>query len=868
MVKKACKFFAQGTCNRGQACTYSHEISYPGDPQSGTAFAILSPHSATMPTSHAKTSGIPCRFHLFGRCKKGTECLYEHSKHQDLSTSNDESNPQSESVHVPPEPSRVDDAKLENHPTFASESSTLGMEVRSLRGASVTFGPGAQVQELEFPSDYSAVHLISLQPSCDAASFQRFMVRLGETVPVSSIRVRTVKEPPSTVASVRIRDTTFAQRLKSKADSDTPGTRTPDIAVTIVQVGMGSESSVNRLQMSTVSCTWYKPSRIAWLHYNNTAKARAIERFIASRDYRIKGRKIQATLKVPEHHLGRQKPTITSVQLGNLDASTSQALIEQHIPAHLTPTDVIVGKPSYSISIDEAEECVKALLGCVGPFEGWESSSTTSATQVKAIARFETEEDARKAVHQLNGQKIPQLANSKLFVSHLISVKFNVPKAMYRAIRGDFDQLKSQAWDAGYVNAKSYPPVDNTQKFIRLRLLGEDAKAVAKAKSALEKILAGDVALNGDLKIWDDFFAESRGLAYLNELSFTHQGYVYRDMRKHQLSIYGSEVSKENIRRALIEKRDSFMEATHSISLCADDLKKALHGGFRRIVAALGKQKASLDIRQRPQIITITGSTRDLETARIILDQDIASDVENLALGERPHVHDCAVCWTEAENAYRTPCGHVYCASCFASQCSSAGEGDLPVRCLGDSATCLQVFGLQEMKGSLPSHAFEQLLQDSFTAHVRTHPKSFQYCPTPDCQQIYRVTATGIVITCPSCLTPICTTCQVTAHDGMDCETYARIGRQGDEEFRTWKRENSNNVKDCPVCGVPIEKSDGCNHMVCRNCEAHICWVCLETFDEGRKCYGHMQEVHGGIDDDIVEEWVHGVIHDGFGGEW
>ena len=825
---------------------YSHEIPYPDGPQFGTGFAVLPPRSAALPTSHAKTSEIPCRFHLLGRCKKGTECPYEHSKHQNLPTSNNKSNPQSERVQVPPEPSHVEDAKSNNHPIAASEPSMLGMEVRSLRGASVTFGPGAQVQKLDFPSDYSAVHMTSLQPNCDAATFQRFMARLGETVPVSFIRVRTVTKPPSTVASVRIRNTGFAQRLKLNAENNTEANNVSDIAVTIVQVGIKSESSVNRLQMSTVSCTWYKASRIAWLHYNNTGMARAFERFIASRDYRIEGRKIQATLQLPKHYSGRQKSTITSVQLGNLDASTSQALIERHIPAHLTPTDLIVGEPSYSTSIDEAEECVKDLLDRVGPLEGWELSSTTSATQVKAIARFETGEDARRAVNQLNGQKIPQLANSKLFVSLQISVKFNVPKAMYRAIREDVDYLKSQAWDSEHVYIKSYPPADATQKFIRLRLFGEDAKAVAKAKSALEKILAGDVIFNGDLEIWDDFFAESRSLAYLNELSLTHQGYVYRDMRKHRLSIYGSANSKENIRRALIEKLDSLIKTTHSISLSADDLKKALHGGFRRIVAALGKQKASLDIRQRPQIITITGSTRDLKTARTLLDQDVASHVKNLTLGESSREHDCAVCWTEAENAYRTPCGHYYCASCFASQCSSTGEGDLPVRCLGDSATCPHVFGLQELKDALPSPAFfDQLLQDSFTAHVRTHPKSIQYCPTPDCPQIYRVTATGAVTTCSFCLTPICTTCQVTAHDGMDCHTYAHVGTSGDDEFRIWKRENSNKVKDCPGCGVPIEKSEGCNHVECRNCGTHMCWVCLKTFDEGRMCYGHMREVHG-----------------------
>ena len=278
MVKKASKFFAQGICTRGQACTYSHEVSYPGDPQSGTGFSMPPPPSATMPTSNGKMSGISCRFHVLGRCKNGAECAYEHLKHQGPPTPNDKSNPHPESVHVPPEASHIDDAKLKNHPIAASETCTVGIEVRSLQDASITFIPEAQVQELDFPSDYSALHMTSLQPNCDVVTFQRFMARLGETVPVSSIRVRAVTEPPSTVASVRIRDTGFARRSKSNAETNTEATDVPDIAVTIVQVGMESESSVNRLQMSTVSCTWYKASRIAWLHYNNTAKARAIEK--------------------------------------------------------------------------------------------------------------------------------------------------------------------------------------------------------------------------------------------------------------------------------------------------------------------------------------------------------------------------------------------------------------------------------------------------------------------------------------------------------------------------------------------------------------------------------------------------------------
>ena len=839
MAKTACKFFAQGNCTRGQTCSFNHEVAAGLSPVA--APFVPSPRYTDSLVSPFKTNGIPCRFYLLGRCNKGTECPYQHLP----SASNEEQKLQPKGIDDESEPNVAQNEKLDTCPMSASEQSTGELETRNLRGASVVFGSGAQVQKVEFPSDYSAAQMTSLRMDWDAEAFQRFLASLGESVPLSSIRVKTVTKPPSVVANARTRDPEFAQRLKLKADAGVKGFDIPDIAIRVLQVGIKSDTSANRLQMNAVTCTWYKPSRTAWLHYNNTGKARAAERFITSRHFKIAGRIVQATLQIPEHRSRDGKPTITSVQLGNLDASTSRTMIERQIPGHLAPVDVIMGKISYSAPLHEAEEAVKALLDGMGPLAAWELISSRSATQVKAVARFQTGECARAAVHHLSGRKMPQLANSKLFVSPLISVKFNFPKAIYSVIRGDIDHLKAQIWEAGHVHIKVYPPVDPTQKLIVLRLYGEEVKAVAKAKGAFEKILAGDVALNGNSGMWNVYFTRPEGLAYLNGLSHIHQGYVYSDMRNHRLSLYGSADSKELIRRALIEKLDGLTEMTHCISLSAEELKRALQGGFRRIIATLGKQSAILDVRQRPQIITIIGSPHDVETARALLDQDDARDLENLALEEAAAQPDCAVCWTEAEDAYRTSCGHSYCGDCFASQCSSAGDGDLPVRCFGDSGNCLEVLEIQELKNALTSAGFEQLLEDSFTTYVRTNPKSFQYCPTPDCQQIYRTSPDGIIFTCPACLTPICTTCQITSHDGMTCEVYKRIGTDGDEEFQRWKQEND--VKDCPTCKVPIEKSEGCNHMECRNCKTHICWFCLKTFDEGGKCYMHMEEVHGDI---------------------
>ncbi|MCJ1453322.1 hypothetical protein MMC28_003669 [Mycoblastus sanguinarius] len=722
-----------------------------------------------MPSGSFEQPRITCRFYSLGSCTKGADCAYEHI-----------ANPAPSSLPRPtgPRGEIAPNLKPQTQPDTTNEDSSQQHESRTLKGATVEFGPGAEVSSLELPADYSAVP--------------------------------------------------------------------PGLHVTQIQTSNDCEAYLTRLQMSSVICTWYKPSRIAWLHYERVGRALAAERFISGREVQIWRRKIRATCQVPEPGSGRLKGGVISVQLGNLDVATSKEAIERRMPNHLKPLNVVMGRESYSTTAKEAEDAVKGLLSEVGSLEAWEVNRTISATQVKATARFQAAEDARRAVSKVAGTKLPQLANSKIFLSALISVKFNILKEMYNGIQGEIENLKAQIWDASHVHVKAYPTIEPTQKLIVVRLYGENAKSVAKAKSSFEKILAGSSAMNGDAVIWDDFFTTPSGLSYLREVSHTYHGFIYRDSRKQKLSLHGSVQSKERMQSALIEKMRSANEATHHILLNGEQLKNALQGSFRRIVETLGKQRASLDVTRQPKRITIIGSTQDVETAQKILTEDITLDLERLSLKDGTDKPDCAVCWTEAEDPYFTPCGHVYCGSCFAGQCSSAGKGDLPIRCVGDLGDCSRIFNIQDLKLALPSTTYDQLLEDSFTTHIRTHPTSFQYCPTPDCPSIYRLSTTGTVFTCPTCLTPICTTCQITSHDGFTCAEYAAIIADGGKEaLEKWKEEND--VRDCPACKVAIEKDFGCNHMECANCQAHICWFCMEVFKGEHDCYDHMNDVHGSI---------------------
>lgn len=186
------------------------------------------------------------------------------------------------------------------------------------------------------------------------------------------------------------------------------------------------------------------------------------------------------------------------------------------------------------------------------------------------------------------------------------------------------------------------------------------------------------------------------------------------------------------------------------------------------------------------------------------------------------------------------------------SQCASAGDtGTFPISCLGDEGGCEQPFSIQELERVLSSNDFEELLKASFATYIRTRPSELQYCPTPDCPQIYRITRNGSVFQCPTCLMSICTSCQVISHDGLTCEEYKDLSHEGSIAFRRWMEQNQ--VRPCPECKTPIQKSHGCNHMECRACKTHFCWLCMGIFSPS-EIYRHMSSKHGNIGMEVADE--------------
>lgn len=591
-------------------------------------------------------------------------------------------------------------------------------------------------------------------------------------------------------------------------------------------------SSTARLQMCNVTCSWYQPSKIATLEFTSSQSMEDAAQKLGQ--VKILNRTLNCRTVANKE----TKPWQCYVKIGNLDVSTTSQMLKKACGRQ--PRTVTFGESSYSSSSEAIGQAIQRLLSSIGSIESWTMSSGIKGAQCKATATFSTTEQAAKAITEFNGYKLPQLGGSKLFLSHSVKAKFSILTSMHSAISSELENVQQSFRSNNYLEIKSYPSTDKFHRFTTLHIISNTAQEVGKAKAAIEKILNGHTARGGKDLIWHETFLKPEGIAYLNDLGKKHNVFIYRNARKCVLSLYGNEEDRAIVESTLLKAVDDLAISTFNINLDAKVPEVAHQAGYRKIVERLGKAAVRLNVMTGPRTITIHGSSDDADWARAVLREESS---ESTTSQVEEHL-TCTVCWCDLTDTYTTPCGHLYDRECFVNQCTSAGDEGIPIKCLGASGSCQAVISFLALETALTRDQLDQLLERSFTRYIRTHPGSYQYCPTVDCDQVYEVSDDAKIYTCSTCLTSICTKCGAVNHEGLTCDQY-RNAALGDDAFKEWKKKNGAN--DCPKCRSTIQKSEGCNHIQCKACGAHICWVCLKVFDTDPETYDHMRAAHGGF---------------------
>ena len=666
------------------------------------------------------------------------------------------------------------------------------MVARAISGVLAIFGDGGKVYKISVPSDFTTIRITGLPQDTNIKYIETMLARLDLPTFGSCIRITSIGTPPSVLAYLRLEDSTVGSVLSEELESGWrrfkiySGLKASLIPTNLFPVsGFSSEVDFHEVFLS-----WYRSSKMAVLKYANEDIANMICINFNDGYYRVLGKHLACDSPIISNILTDQKHKFLCV-LKNVPAFADKEDILGVMDEKYRPDEFEIGRPSYEASDEASREYVKKLCSAIGPVESWNPVQDPAAKRVKVRVRFQNESDVWEAIAQLNNKNIEILGKGKLMAQQIISTRFKVITKIYLAVQSQVEEDRKSLIEQK-ITIRAYPSTDVAKKFTTLKIEGEPGENFANAKNRLQKVLIGTVAVAGGKPVWNDYFMQPIGLMKIKRVENDYNVVIDRDRTRQQLRLYGFSRDIDNAQHTLHKIITSEVEG-YAIKLTPSDFLWVAGGGFDQIVSVLGKDVASIDILSNPKKILLSGSPKNYHTSMTILKLWGAA-TSKIDKGETCDGKDnCSVCWCPAECPVRTNCGHLYCLQCFEHLCSLITSSDLEVSINCTAIGCDAVLSLQEIEQNLPSRSFEQVLDASFTSYIHHHRDDFNYCPTVDCEQVYRVNIPTKSRTCAKCLVETCSPCHAS-HQGQTCADYKYKKHARDEAHIMDEEKCSNHL--------------------------------------------------------------------------
>ncbi|KAF2966973.1 hypothetical protein GQX73_g6596 [Xylaria multiplex] len=769
-------------------------------------FSHASPSASLPHLGPDPRSQVVCKFYLQNICKQGTNCPYRH-----------EASASSASAQVPTQ----------------HENDTF---VRVFRGALVRYGDGACVTNLSLPSEYSSVRLDGLASNTTAANVISILEDLGHDIEVDGLRIVTMPQSSSLCSAyISTPDLEFSKTLSASL-IDTPHR---NLKAVPVPPRLPPWASTRRARCNKLKLKWNSPRSECRVFFETYAAALRVCGKFNSGKYKVLNSRIHCDEPLLDPYGG-----LFSVMLSGLPYRCSTEMVEDSITADYdAPLDIAVQRRSAWKR--NTSTSIKTLLSSVGPIEHMTEPYQHEGRYWIASAYFEQDCDAQEAARiiEQGSHDLPYDVNLKAKLVY--SLTFKASKEVYHHVQQRLEG-RLEELDAPRVN------VISRETGIVLSLDSWSPEEVAKCANAIEDIIAGDVIKGKDgSPFWVPQLACNGSTSkLLKEIQQRHGVLLLPNRSKREVRCFGDVSKQMTVQEDVVQSLSEDMERRHTIDLDDAGFSWLCRTGLGLLKSVVGDKVVSLNVTSNPKKLIITGS--DEEHCQVLALLEISN--VSFAVKEARSEESCSICFTPADDPVVLGCGHTYCTECFKGLCRNGTQRtDMSVTCTGAQDKCKNAIPLREIQAHVDPSTFEQLLESSFTTYIARRPNQFHYCPTPDCGYIYRPASASESSSwhmCPKCLQRICRSCHAN-HDGRRCDEHKAF-----QAFEAYKHENRAHVKDCPKCKTTVEKIDGCNHMQCGGCNIHLCWVCLQTFEDSGKCYVHMTDDHGGIgiDDDEEEE--------------
>ena len=191
----------------------------------------------------------------------------------------------------------------------------------------------------------------------------------------------------------------------------------------------------------------------------------------------------------------------------------------------------------------------------------------------------------------------------------------------------------------------------------------------------------------------------------------------------------------------------------------------------------------------------------------------------------------CLTCYDEKNDGFFSlSCGHQFCAECWTDYLKEKLKnplGCLSAKCQQSGCTC--VVPESVYRKFIKEQTLLERLDKAIFKNFINRNDDLKQCPNPKCHFYSKSNIHSARDVNCRCGTTYCFKCSKDTHRPCSCEMFEKWLKMNDSTKNddTWIEANT---KECPHCHQKIEKSQGCNYMLCNKavggCGHAFCYVC------------------------------------------
>ncbi|GLI59474.1 hypothetical protein VaNZ11_001357 [Volvox africanus] len=219
------------------------------------------------------------------------------------------------------------------------------------------------------------------------------------------------------------------------------------------------------------------------------------------------------------------------------------------------------------------------------------------------------------------------------------------------------------------------------------------------------------------------------------------------------------------------------------------------------------------------------------------------------------HAVTCAGADAPSSSTATAGCKHYFCSGCLTEYMRGmVRDRKFPINCpmaAGGAAGqqgCKLKFSREAVLVALEGHPKEIQVYRTLETESSLDPSQVLYCPHKACSSPMLVNKEELQpntpAICPACRKKFCPHCRIPGwHKGYTCEAFQALPAhlRSADDAAMLQLSKQKQWKQCPRCKQMVERSEGCNHMLCR-CGSNFCYACGEPYKDTKATASN---VHG-----------------------